>query len=119
MRVISHYSVGSLDAGSNITVAGYSPLGILISLTIRLILVSGLLLLALRRFPSGMPLASTCIAAISAACHPPLPEDEEAYRFPVQWGVVGLDVEGAGHCAFTTARDRGSSGVCMARIREC
>ena len=30
VRVISHYSVGSLDAGINITVAGYSPVGILI-----------------------------------------------------------------------------------------
>lgn len=28
VRIISHYSDGSLDAGSNITAAGYSPLGI-------------------------------------------------------------------------------------------
>lgn len=104
VRVISHYSDGSLDAESNITVAGYSPLGIMISLNIGLILVSDLLLLALRRFPSGMPLASTCSAFISAACRPPLPENEETYRVPVQWGVVSLNVEGVGHCAFTTAR---------------
>lgn len=30
VRVISHYSDGSLDAGSTITAAGYSPLGIMI-----------------------------------------------------------------------------------------
>lgn len=30
VRVISHYSDGSLNVGSNITVAGYSPLGIMI-----------------------------------------------------------------------------------------
>lgn len=145
VRVISHYSDGSLDASSNITATIYSPLGIMMcmlctspllspslmigppvmsystqsyydyqrlqhfltspALTIGLILVSALLLLRLRRFPSGMPLASTCSAAISAACHPPLPEDEEAYRFPVQWGVVSQDIGGVGHCSFTTARD--------------
>ena len=52
-----------------------------------------------------MPVASTCSATISAACHPPLPEDEEAYMFPVQWGVVSQDAEDVGHCSFTTARD--------------
>ena len=30
VRVVSHYSDGSLDAGSTITAAGYSPLGIMI-----------------------------------------------------------------------------------------
>lgn len=56
-----------------------------------------------------MPLASTCSAAISAACHQPLPDDQEAYMFPVQWGVVGVDrnADGVrvGHCCFSTARD--------------
>ena len=36
---------------------------------------------------SGMPLASTCSAAISAACHPPR-DDNEAHLFPVQWGNI-------------------------------
>lgn len=57
-----------------------------------------------------MPLASTCSAAISASCHQPLPDDRDAYRFPVQWGVVSVDDRdaqgvGVGHCCFTTARD--------------
>lgn len=57
-----------------------------------------------------MPLASTCSAAISASCHQPLPDDEHAYMFPVQWGVVSVDDRdgqdvGVGHCCFTTARD--------------
>ena len=33
VRVISHYSDGSLDAGSTITAAGYSPLGIVICMS--------------------------------------------------------------------------------------
>lgn len=59
------------------------------------------------------PLASTCSAAISAACHRPA-EDVDAHLFPVRWGDVGEyedtvldDVSAARphHCCFTTARD--------------
>ena len=60
---------------------------------------------------SGMPLASTCSAAISAACHPP-PADNEAHLLPVQWGHIPGRVFGmaevkdedvaSDHCAFTT-----------------
>ena len=78
------------------TCLALSPLALIIGL----ILVSALVLTGLRKSPSGMPLASTCSSAISAACHPPLPEDEDAYMFPVQWGVVGRDAEGVEHCPF-------------------
>lgn len=59
----------------------------------------------LGRYRCGTPLASTCSAAISAACHRPS-RDAQAHMFQVQWGVVsehpGTHV---GHCAFTTAKD--------------
>ena len=58
---------------------------------------------AYRRHSSDMPLASTCSAAISAACHTP-PEDEDAYLLPVQWGVVNSEGELPVRCAFTTSR---------------
>ena len=62
-------------------------------------------LIGLRKFSDGIPLTFTCSAAISAACHQPLPEDKEAYRFPVQRGVVSQDPRTSiGHCSFTTAR---------------
>lgn len=54
----------------------------------------------LRHFPKDMPLASTCSAAISAACHRPA-EDFDAHLLPVQWGVVS----DGNRCAFTTHRD--------------
>jgi len=57
-----------------------------------------------RRYSETMPLASTCSAAISAACHPPN-DDSEAYLFPLQCGVVSVDENGVGHCSLTTARD--------------
>src|SRR4051812_28970877 len=58
--------------------------------------------------PRGMSLASTCSAAISAACHRP-PEDDEAHLLPVQWGVIPNTLESnelrSRHCTFTTPRD--------------
>lgn len=58
-----------------------------------------------RTYPSedAMPLASTCSAAISAACHRP-EADKEAHLLPVQWGVEGKDDEGVDHCSFTTSQ---------------
>lgn len=50
-----------------------------------------------------MPFASTCSAAISAACHRPK-ADNEAHLLPVQWGVVEPDETGLRRCAFTTSR---------------
>ena len=59
----------------------------------------------LGRYQHGTPLASTCSAAISAACHRPC-RDTQAHMFQVQWGVVSVDQEThIGHCAFTTAKD--------------
>ena len=59
----------------------------------------------LRKYPSedGMPLASTCSAAISAACHRP-EEDKEAHLLPIQWGVVTTDDQNTSYCSFSTSR---------------
>ena len=63
-------------------------------------------LIGSRRFPDQTHLAFNTSALISAACHQPLPEDNEAHKFPAQWGVVGYDKEtGVGYCCFMTARD--------------
>jgi hypothetical protein len=58
----------------------------------------------LRKYPSNtaMPLAATCSAAISAACHRP-DADKDAHLLSVQWGVVD-DTIGTERCAFTTSR---------------
>ena len=59
-----------------------------------------------RRYPAGMPLASTCSAAISAACHRSL-DDRDASVLPVQWGAMIHGEEGTegraktGHCGFS------------------
>jgi hypothetical protein len=58
---------------------------------------------AMRYLPEGMPLASTCSAAISAACHPPA-ADTEAHLLPVQWGIIPSPANEPQRCAFTTYR---------------
>ncbi|KAK8215845.1 hypothetical protein IWZ01DRAFT_180291 [Phyllosticta capitalensis] len=52
-----------------------------------------------------MPLASTCSAAISAACHSH-EEDVHAHLLPITWGFVGNSENSEeGRFCFTTARD--------------
>ena len=70
------------------------------------VLVLSLILFGvLGKYRNGIPLVSTCSAAISAACHRPR-LDNEAHMFQVQWGVVSEDEQSRiGHCSLTTARD--------------
>lgn len=57
--------------------------------------------LGLRRFKSGMPAASSCSLAISAACHPE--SDPDTPRLPWKWGVMGTSSDGeGGHCGFSS-----------------
>ncbi|KAH7062665.1 hypothetical protein B0J12DRAFT_564431 [Macrophomina phaseolina] len=104
-------SVTILDNGSGerapdrtVSTCGYSPVAIILTTAVGSVLVLGGLVLAARRYPAQMPLASSCSAAISAACHPP-EEDVSASMLPVQWGVVkGKEGGSAGveHISFTS-----------------
>jgi hypothetical protein len=47
-----------------------------------------IIIIGLRHYPGGMPTGATCSVVVSAACHQPLPDDKDAYKFPVQWGAV-------------------------------
>lgn len=91
---------------------GFSPLPILITAVIGFIVGMLLLSLAFRRLKSLIPLAGTCSAAISAACHPP--EDvctATAAHGELIWGETSLPpdciddesdgCEVRGHCSFT------------------
>ena len=89
--------------GQNLTLTistiGYSCIAI-----ITVIFLGGVILLlevlnGFRRH-RGMPLAGSCSAAISAACHRP-EEDVDAATKPVMWGVVGSENR-VDHCCFTS-----------------
>ena len=87
---------------------GYSCAAIIFAIILGLMLVGMLVGSGFRRYPGGMPLASTCSAALSAACHPPADDKEAAYK-ELRWGVVrgysstrvSLDGDFE-HCSFTS-----------------
>lgn len=79
---------------------GYSPEAIILIMVVGSMIVLGTFATAARRYPPGIPLASTYSAAISAACHRP-PDDVDASVLPVQWGVVSTK-NGIGHCSFSS-----------------
>lgn len=106
------------DPSWDASVVGYSSIGIVLSLLLGTVMVTTLVAIRifkkynLRKMEENtdspgytMPLASTCSAAISVACHAH-PEDEDAHLLPVRWGYV-KDAPGefSGHFRFTTARN--------------
>lgn len=97
--------------GQTVSGLGYSPIAIFVSLLVGVVLVSPLLIMAVsRRFKSLMPLAGSCSAAISAACHPGVDDDTQTAAFKrVTWGEtlslpewMALESDGIGHCSFTS-----------------
>jgi hypothetical protein len=89
-----------------ISTCGYSPMAITLTLVVATIIAGSGLVVSRQRFQDGIPLMSSCSAAISAACHPP-EGDVDAQFLPVQWGAVGHAVEdgeaeAVGHCSFSS-----------------
>lgn len=78
---------------------GYSCIAIITVILLGAVMILLGLLNGFRRY-QGMPLAGSCSAAISAACHRP-EEDVDAATKPVMWGVVSSK-NGVGHCCFTS-----------------
>jgi len=107
VRTVSCNNDGSRDPADDKSGVGFSPIGIILALSLAIGMVLAIIALGLgKRYPGGenaVPLISTCSAAISAACHPPS-DDTDAHLLPVEWGVVSSE-NGVGHCSFTTARD--------------
>lgn len=96
---------------------GYSPLAMLLVLIVGALMIIAALVFGTRRLASGVPVAGSCSAAISATCHGGFSDGEKssAAEGKVQWGVIGgerqeegerqrevgeLDGE-VGHCAFS------------------
>ena len=107
IRTAGHEYNGSPHPAWDESKIGFSPLGLVLVLILFVFVVAVFLIIGfLRKYPTrekAMPLASTCSAAISAACHGPK-EDENSHLLPVQWGVVSGEGEPL-VCAFTTARN--------------
>lgn len=89
---------------------GYSPIAIIFSVVASILLYLSALVLRHRRLPVGAPpIASTCSAAISAACHMPghvwqgMKGIEELVYGEWRWGVTDRAPNGIGHCSLGPA----------------
>jgi len=104
LAVVAVYDqAGDLRNATQIASCGFSPLPMICVLVIGVLLVLGTYLVGRGKYDPSMPLAGSCSAAISAACHRP-EWDSDAAVNPVQWGAVpgfGADL-GVGHCCFTS-----------------
>lgn len=80
---------------------GFSPPGNAAVIILGAAMIAMLGLLSIRRLKSTMPVAGTCSAAISAACHPTDDEPEDGYLLPVKWGETDI-YRGIGHCTFSS-----------------
>lgn len=105
-RVIVLDRHGIEDPSQSIATCGFSNIALLFVICLGSLLVLIVLGHGFRRFESMMPLARSCSATISAACHPP-ELDTDAASKPVKWGVVeGYEVEkvkaAIPHCTFTS-----------------
>ncbi len=97
-QVASYDQTGKLVDPAIISTCGYSPIAILITIMMGFSLATFMILLGLRRYRPGIPLAGSCSIAISAACHGSSDVDTTA---PLQWGVTSKEGEEIGHCAFS------------------
>ncbi|KAB8204567.1 hypothetical protein BDV34DRAFT_226367 [Aspergillus parasiticus] len=87
VRVYQYDTAGTLDETKTISTCGMSPIAMIFTLSLAglaLVIIFGL---ALKRFPTQMLLAGNCSLAISAACHPPLDDEDSALK-PLMWGEV-------------------------------
>ena len=90
-----------------ISTCGFSPIALILATSLGAAIAIGGLIIGRFKFASGMPVAASCSAAISAACHPSS-EDADASILPVQWGAIThgkrtlTDEEPVGHCTFSS-----------------
>ncbi|KAJ3566646.1 hypothetical protein NPX13_g7059 [Xylaria arbuscula] len=102
-RITALMPDGTEDYGNSFSTLGYSPYAVIITGIVAFSNMMAIIMIGCRKYDGTMSMVSTNSMAISAACHS-LPEDREfGHQLPLQWGVVEINQEGIGHCAFTTA----------------
>lgn len=90
------------DDSETVTSCGWSPLGVVFVIVAGVIMIAFLLASGWRRLRfGGIPVAGSCSAAISAACHPGTYE-KDAWKMPLRWGVVPEPKVEPRHCSFSS-----------------
>lgn len=101
VRIETYLEDGTKSVNKSMTTCGYSCIAIIFVIIVGVTMLVIGVTIGFRRYKPGMPLASSCSLAISAACHPPA-DDVGAAALPLMWGVVEEDIDGVGHCSFTS-----------------
>ncbi|KAK5070204.1 hypothetical protein LTR51_007901 [Lithohypha guttulata] len=113
LAVVARYDpYGNLGDPAQVSTLGFSPLPMVITLGTGILLLLSILTLGLWRFKSVMPVASSCSAAIAAACHGPTGETG-AFLKPVVWGPLpssNSDSMAGNHYGFTSGAMKSLQG---------
>ncbi|KAH8723446.1 hypothetical protein GQ44DRAFT_599473, partial [Phaeosphaeriaceae sp. PMI808] len=91
--------------GHNWETCRFSPIAAISAVSLAFFMFTMMLGLGFVPHKKGMPLAGSCSLAISAACHLDQKVDPDGAIAAVkklQWGVVGTNGDGVGHCSFST-----------------
>lgn len=91
---------GVEDQSADLITCGFSCIAIIFVIIVGSLMVVAVLVTGCQRLKPGIPVASSCSAAISAACHPPS-DDVNAAFLPLMWGVA-KEGEDVGHCSFSS-----------------
>jgi hypothetical protein len=86
----------------HLVTCGFSPMAMVFVILLIAAMVVAIVAAGFRRFRSGMPVASSCSLAISAACHPVLDgmKTGDLDRSRLRWVFLGLDINGAERWSF-------------------
>ena len=86
VAVIDQY--GNQDYSREVGGCGWSPDALVATIVVGALVIAALVGFGFRRLPDGMPVASSCSGAISAACHRADGEGEDMVLMPLKYGIV-------------------------------
>lgn len=107
--------------GDDIVTCGWSPAGVLSVICVGGAMVILLAAFGLWRLPTGMPVAGSCSAAISAACHPSLSGGDGVLSMKdLSWGeTIPVTKDGPRHCCFSAGEvTYPTDGACYVQEAE-
>jgi hypothetical protein len=95
---ISYFDYDGNALAKKTSACGFSPMAIVLSVFISGVIILAVLACGARNLEPGMPLASSCSLAITAACHTS-PGDEDAALLQLKYGVaVAEEPDSESHC---------------------
>lgn len=112
---------GQFDTNYSTTNIFFSPLAMLLAVSLASAIVLVLIVIGIfRRYPGNIPLAGCCSASIAAACQPGLDEEffeQDLASKKLTWGVVEYNGANGGHATFVpqSAMSEGLMMGCLYR----